>query len=132
MQSCEELRSCEDNESESAVAVSSATAPDRGGEFSKQPEFTLNEQTREAIKPEPFEIHPLFTPLNGGDLSEAARETAVPERMFDTFWEEGDLAVLFGERAVGKSILAVQIADALTRGKTPLLERRVAAKLTGW
>ena len=36
--------------------------------------------------------------------------------LFDAFWLEGELAFLFGSTNVGKSILAVQIADAISRG----------------
>ena len=38
-------------------------------------------------------------------------------RLFDEFWREGELAILFGPQGVGKSVLAVQIADALARGR---------------
>ena len=37
--------------------------------------------------------------------------------LFDVFWCKGELAFLFGETGVGKSILAVQIADAISRGE---------------
>jgi RecA-family ATPase len=36
--------------------------------------------------------------------------------LFDTFWLSGELAFLFGSANVGKTILAVQIADALAKG----------------
>ena len=36
--------------------------------------------------------------------------------LFDVFWLKGELAFLFGSVDVGKSILAVQIADAISRG----------------
>jgi RecA-family ATPase len=36
--------------------------------------------------------------------------------LFDVFWFEGELAFLFGSTNVGKSILAVQIADTISRG----------------
>jgi len=36
--------------------------------------------------------------------------------LFDDFWLSGELAFLFGETGVGKSILAVQIADAISKG----------------
>lgn len=39
-----------------------------------------------------------------------------PSKLFDDFWREGDLALFFGPTATGKSILAVQIADAIARG----------------
>lgn len=38
-------------------------------------------------------------------------------QLFDEFWRDGDLAMLFGAPGTGKSVLAVQIADALARGK---------------
>jgi KaiC/GvpD/RAD55 family RecA-like ATPase len=37
--------------------------------------------------------------------------------LFDEFWREGELALLFGAPGTGKSVLAVQIADALARGR---------------
>ncbi len=39
-----------------------------------------------------------------------------PRMLFDEFWREGELALLFGESDTGKSILATQIAEALARG----------------
>lgn len=44
-----------------------------------------------------------------------AREDRGP--LFDEFWNDGELAVLFGPAGVGKSVLAVQVADALARGR---------------
>ncbi len=40
-----------------------------------------------------------------------------PASLFDDFWREGELALLFGTAGVGKSLLAVQISDALARGR---------------
>lgn len=40
-----------------------------------------------------------------------------PKRLFDEFWNEGDVALLFGEHSVGKSFLGVEIAEALARGR---------------
>lgn len=40
-----------------------------------------------------------------------------PEPLFDAFWREGELAMLFSEPGEGKSVLAVQIADAIARGE---------------
>jgi len=39
-----------------------------------------------------------------------------PEKLFDAFWREGELALLFGAAGAGKSILATQIAEAVGRG----------------
>jgi KaiC/GvpD/RAD55 family RecA-like ATPase len=47
----------------------------------------------------------------------AGRITAEPDMLFDEFWRDGELAIMFGASGTGKSILAVQIADALSRGR---------------
>ncbi|MBX7062706.1 MAG: AAA family ATPase [Pyrinomonadaceae bacterium] len=43
------------------------------------------------------------------------------ELLFDELWAKGELAILFGEPGIGKSLLAMQLADALTRGR-PIVE----------
>jgi hypothetical protein len=40
-----------------------------------------------------------------------------PKMIFSEFWHEGELAILFADTNVGKSILTVQIADSISRGK---------------
>ncbi|MEQ1605156.1 MAG: AAA family ATPase [Pyrinomonadaceae bacterium] len=40
-----------------------------------------------------------------------------PTYLFDTFWREGEVALLFGEHGIGKSFMAVSIAEALARGR---------------
>lgn len=40
-----------------------------------------------------------------------------PVRVFDAFWRSGELALMFGAAGTGKSILAVQLAGALARGR---------------
>lgn len=42
----------------------------------------------------------------------------IPRMLFDEFWIEGELCVLFATSNVGKSILAVQIADQISKGIT--------------
>lgn len=37
--------------------------------------------------------------------------------LFDEFWREGELALMFGAAGTGKSVLAVQVGDALARGR---------------
>ena len=39
-----------------------------------------------------------------------------PNMLFDEFWFENELCILFAGSNVGKSILAVQIADSITKG----------------
>ncbi len=38
-------------------------------------------------------------------------------KLFDHFWYEGELCIMFADTNVGKSILAVQIGDSLSRGE---------------
>jgi hypothetical protein len=38
-------------------------------------------------------------------------------KLFDHFWYAGELCIMFADTNVGKSILAVQIADSLSRGE---------------
>src|SRR5947209_17497028 len=40
-----------------------------------------------------------------------------PAKLFDGFWREGELALLFGATATGKTVLATQIAEGLSRGE---------------
>src|SRR4051794_7053392 len=47
-----------------------------------------------------------FSMIDGPDLP----------MVFDAFWQPAELALLFGSRGVGKSLLAVQIAEAIARG----------------
>ncbi|HYG14819.1 MAG TPA: AAA family ATPase, partial [Bacteroidia bacterium] len=44
--------------------------------------------------------------------------TRRPGMLLDKLWQEGELAVLFGDTGVGKSQFAVQAAEAVSRGKT--------------
>lgn len=61
----------------------------------------------------------------------SVKDLSPPEPLFDEFWREGELALLFGASGSGKSILAVQIADALARGRAidgfimPTLRKKV-------
>lgn len=60
----------------------------------------------------------------------------VPRELFGSMWYEGELAVLLGAPGTGKSLLAVQIADALARGKPPggdaTVRKRAKARANGF
>ncbi|WP_435137262.1 AAA family ATPase [Formosa sp. A9] len=49
---------------------------------------------------------------------EEARDRPIPNMLFSEFWYENELSILFADTNIGKSILAVQIADSLSRGKS--------------
>jgi KaiC/GvpD/RAD55 family RecA-like ATPase len=48
---------------------------------------------------------------------EQASKEPRPKRLFADFWLEGGICLLFAESGVGKSILAVQIANSISRGE---------------
>lgn len=45
-----------------------------------------------------------------------AKVRPIPKMLFDEFWFEGEVCILFADTNVGKSILAVQIADSISSG----------------
>ena len=49
---------------------------------------------------------------------------AADEFLYGNLWRPGELAVLFGETGVGKSIFATQIAETVARGVKPPCARR--------
>lgn len=46
-----------------------------------------------------------------------SKSRPVPKMLFGEFWFEGELCILFADTGKGKSILAVQIADAISKGE---------------
>lgn len=59
----------------------------------------------------------LFNVRSANQCIEEAKKEPIPKMLFDELWYEGELHILFAEAGVGKSILAVQIADAISNGK---------------
>lgn len=45
------------------------------------------------------------------------RDKPLPRKLFGDFWLEGELGILFADTNMGKSILAVQLAESIARGK---------------
>ncbi|NII81200.1 AAA family ATPase [Pedobacter sp. SG908] len=54
-------------------------------------------------------------PLNDWVDEASSRET--PKMLFSEFWFEGEISILFADTNLGKSILAFQIADSISKGK---------------
>lgn len=59
----------------------------------------------------------LFTVQPAAQWLDQARNRPIPRMLFDEFWFEGELCILFAENGVGKSLLAVQIADSISNGR---------------
>ena len=56
-------------------------------------------------------------------LAEASGQPEL-KTLFGTLWHQGEIAFLFADTGVGKSLLAVQIADALSMGKPQYCQMR--------
>lgn len=72
-------------------------------------------------------IHPKKAPMkvdldqyllirSANDCLEQAKLKPIPRMLFSEFWHQGELCILFADTNVGKSILSVQIADAISSG----------------
>ena len=52
-----------------------------------------------------------------GSWLQATDQTQQAGMLFDRFWFEGELCILFADTNAGKSILAVQVGDSISRGE---------------
>lgn len=46
-----------------------------------------------------------------------AKAKPIPDTLFDSFWSEEEICILFADSGLGKSILSIQIADSISTGK---------------
>ena len=58
----------------------------------------------------------LFTILPAQEWLKRANSRPIPKMLFGEFWFESELCILFADTNLGKSILAVQIGDSISRG----------------
>ncbi|HEY3390341.1 MAG TPA: AAA family ATPase, partial [Prolixibacteraceae bacterium] len=72
---------------------------------------TLSEPSNE------IERKGLFTVKTASQWIEQAKTRPDPHMLFGEFWFEGELCILFADTNLGKSILAVQIGNSISRGK---------------
>lgn len=75
-------------------------------------EYTPNWKDQSATKADNY-----FVVRGGNDWMNQSKSQPVPKKLFGEFWFENELCILFADTNVGKSILAVQIADAVSRGE---------------
>ncbi len=59
----------------------------------------------------------LFTVKTASRWIEQAKIRPIPKMLFGEFWFEGELCILFADTNLGKSILAVQIGNSISRGE---------------
>ena len=58
----------------------------------------------------------LFKVMRANEWIEISKNKPIPKMLFSEFWFEGELCIMFADTNVGKSILAVQIADSISKG----------------
>jgi len=58
----------------------------------------------------------IFVVKTANEWLEKAKTLPIPCKLFGELWYEGELCILFADTNLGKSILAMQIADAVSRG----------------
>lgn len=59
----------------------------------------------------------IFTVKTAARWIEQAKTRPIPKMLFGEFWFEGELCILFADTNLGKSILAVQIGNSISRGE---------------
>jgi RecA-family ATPase len=59
----------------------------------------------------------LFLVRTANRCIEDAQGKPIPRKLFGEFWFEGELCILFADTNLGKSILAVQKGDSISRGR---------------
>lgn len=59
----------------------------------------------------------LFTVMPASSWIEQASQRPIPKMLFGEFWFEGEVCILFADTNLGKSILAVQIGNSISKGE---------------
>jgi len=59
----------------------------------------------------------LFTVKTANQWIEQAKTRPIPKMLFGEFWFESELCILFADTNLGKSILAVQIGNSISKGE---------------
>jgi RecA-family ATPase len=59
----------------------------------------------------------LFTVKSANSWIEQAKTRPIPKMLFSEFWFESELCILFADTNLGKSILAVQIGNSISKGE---------------
>lgn len=67
------------------------------------------------MPPDPYQARGLFHVCTGNRWMELGEREPPPKMLFGEFWHQGEFCILFADTNVGKSILAVQIANSISR-----------------
>jgi len=78
--------------------------------------FTRHQLREQYEEDEQKDIFGLFLLKTANQWLKEASKRPIPKMLFDEFWYEGELCILFADSNVGKSILAVQIGNSIASG----------------
>ncbi len=70
---------------------------------------------KQSLVAERYPAKNMFTIRSANHWMEIEQKKPMPKMLFGEFWYEGELCILFADTNAGKSILAVQIGNALAR-----------------
>src|SRR5690554_1951164 len=87
----------------------------RGNNFITLLEADLNDNLRQLKATLPAGLLEVKT---ANSWIEQASKRPIPRMLFSEFWYEQELCILFADTNVGKTILAVQIADSISCGRS--------------
>lgn len=76
------------------------------------------EHFKDVLKAEIEYQNTIFTIKPANIWIDEAKSRPVPKMLFGEFWFEGELCILFADTNLGKSILAVQIANSISIGNS--------------
>jgi predicted ATP-dependent serine protease len=63
-----------------------------------------------------FDFTNIFTVKPASQWMQESKHMPIPNMLFGELWFEGEWSILFADSGIGKSILSVQIADAISTG----------------
>ncbi len=74
------------------------------------------ENFKDSLKKEINNSDSIFEIKSANQWIEQAKNRPIPKMLFGEFWFEGEICILFADTNLGKSILAVQIANSISNG----------------
>ncbi len=75
-----------------------------------------NEKLRLDLKKEIEKPTSVFKTLSSNQWIDLAKNKPIPRKLFGELWFEKEMCILFSDTNLGKSIIAVQIANSLSKG----------------
>lgn len=95
------------------VVEEGAVLPPQSSQHSLSNELT---EEAEAFETEFINQSKFFKVQKGNKWIDEAKQRPIPKMLFDSLWYEGEICILFADTNLGKSILAVQIGEAIAKG----------------